>query len=142
MGISIKKGMLWRGEVDNEPGTFARALEPFSRNSTNLQIVVGYSSAKPGGKGTVEIYPVTDEKSKKAAAESGLSAASESACLIIEGDDQPGIIHKMAQAIAAAKINLHFAMCQSVDKKFQAFLGFQNNDDAKLAEQLIKALNL
>ena len=134
--------MLWRGEVDNEPGTFANALEPFARNSTNLQIVVGYSSSKRGGKGTVEIYPVDDDKSKKAATASGLSAASESTCLIVEGEDQPGIIHKIAQAIAKAKINLNFAMCQSVDKKFQAFFGFHSNDDANLAEQIIKELNL
>ncbi|MDR3617505.1 MAG: ACT domain-containing protein [Candidatus Obscuribacterales bacterium] len=141
MGISVKKGMLWRGEIENEPGTFANALEPFAQNSTNLQIVVGYSSSKPGGKGTVEIYPVDDEKSKKAATLSGLSVANESSCLIVEGDDQPGIIHKIAQAIAQAKINLNFAMCQSVDKKFQAFLGFHSNDDANLAEQVIKKLD-
>lgn len=133
--------MLWRGEIENEPGTFANALEPFAQNSTNLQIVVGYSSSKPGGKGTVEIYPVDDEKSKKAATLSGLSVANESSCLIVEGDDQPGIIHKIAQAIAQAKINLNFAMCQSVDKKFQAFLGFHSNDDANLAEQVIKKLD-
>lgn len=133
--------MLWRGEVDNEPGTFANALEPFAKESTNLQIVVGYSSSKPGGKGTVEIYPVEDAKSKKAAAVSGLSIASESSCLIVEGNDQPGIIHKIAQAIAQKKINLNFAMCQSVDKKFQAFFGFHSSADANLAEQIIKELD-
>jgi len=62
--------------------------------------------------------------------------------LIIEGDDQPGIIHKIAQAIAQAKINLNFAMCQSVDKKFQAFFGFHSSDDTKMVEQIIRALNL
>jgi hypothetical protein len=142
VGISVKKGLLWRGEVENEPGAFAGALEPFAQNSTNLQIVVGYSSSKPGGKGTVEIYPVDDEKSKKAATVSGLSVASESSCLIVEGDDQPGIIHKIARAIAQARINLNFAMCQSIDKKFQAFLGFYSSGDANSAEKIIRALNL
>jgi hypothetical protein len=141
VSVSVKKGMLWRGEVDNEPGTFANALKPFAEDSTNLQIVVGYSSSKPDGKGTVEIYPVDNEKSKRAAAVSGLTVASESSCLIVEGDDQPGIIHKIAQAIAQAKINLNFAMCQSVDKKFQAFFGFHSSADANLAEQIIKELD-
>jgi len=140
--VSIKKGLLWRGEVDNEPGTFANALKPFAKEATNLQVVVGYSSTKPGGKGTVEIYPVEDEKSKKAATASGLSAAIESSCLIVEGDDQPGVIYKIAQAIAQAKINLNFAMCQSVDKKFQALFGFHSSAEANTAEQIIRGLNL
>lgn len=142
MTISVKRGTLWRGEVDNEPGTFAKAIEPFARTGVNPKVLVGYSSPRPGAKGTVEICPVDDEKSEAAATSSGLKIASESACLIVEGEDQPGIVHKIAQAVAQAKINMSFAMCQSVDKRFQAFLGFNSSADADSAEQIIKKLTL
>jgi|ERR1700733_6920806 hypothetical protein len=136
MAISVKKGFLWRTDIENKPGTFAKTLEPFAKAGVNLQIVMGYTAA---GKSAVEIFPITDEKGKQAAKDAGLKEAHEIPCLILEGADKAGLAHEVAKTIADAGINLHFAICQSVDGKFQACFGFGNDQDAEKASALIKA---
>ncbi len=140
MAVKIRRGHLWRKEIENTPGMFAAALEPFSKAEQNLQIVMGYAKTTEHTKGAVEIYPVTDAMSKQCAAEGGLKEMTETICLIVEGDDKAGTAYTIAKAIADAGINLHFAMCQSVDKKFQACFGFANDADAEKAEAAISKL--
>jgi hypothetical protein len=136
MAISIKKGFLWRKDIENTPGTFAQTLEPFAKAGVNLQIVMGYTAA---GKGAVEIFPFTDEKGQQAAKEAGLHEAKEVPCLILEGPDKAGLAHDIAKTIADAGVNLHFAICQGVDGKFQGCFGFGNDQDAEKVSALIKA---
>ena len=135
MAITIKKGVIWRKEIENQPGEFAKTLAPFANGGINLQIVMGYTAA---GKGAVEIFPVTDAKGQQAAKDAGMHEAKEVPCLILEGADKAGLAHSVAKTIADAGINLHFAICQSVDGKFQACFGFGNDKDADKASELIK----
>jgi hypothetical protein len=135
MAITIKKGVLWRKEIDHQPGTFAKALEPFAKSGINLQIVMGYSVS---GKGAVEVFPIIDEKSKQAARDAGMTEAHEVPCLVLEGADKAGLAHAIAKSIADAGVNLNFAVCQSVDGKFQACFGFGSEQDAETATALIK----
>jgi hypothetical protein len=138
MAITVKKGILWRREIENQPGTFAKALEPFARGGMNLSIVMGYTSPSSTSKGAVEVFPITDSKSEQAAKEAGLHPASEIPCLVLEGDDKPGLAYSIAKTIADSGINLHFAMCQSVEKRFQACFGFGSDSDASKASESIK----
>ena len=135
MAISIKKGVLWRRDIANKPGTFAQALEPFAKGNINLQIVMGYTA---GGKGAVEVFPVTNAKARSAAQDAGMHEGKEVPCLVLEGTDKAGLAHGIAKAIADAGINLHFAICQSVDGKFQACFGFGSDKEAEKAAEIIK----
>ncbi len=141
MALTVKKGVLWRREIENQPGTFAKALEPFARGGLNLSVVMGYTSPRPENKGVIEVFPITDGKSEQAAKEAGLQAAKEIPCLIVEGDDKAGLAHNIAKAIGEAGINLHFAILQSVEKRFSACFGFGSDRDADKAEELIKKVH-
>jgi hypothetical protein len=141
MAFKIRRGHLWRKEIENKAGTFAQALEPFSKQSLNLQIVMGYAKSSDQSKGAVEIYPVTDERHVQCAEAGGLKRMDEATCLIVEGEDKPGIAYAIAKAIADADINMHFAMCQSVDKQFQACFGFASETDADNAERAISSIS-
>ena len=58
MAITVKKALLWRGEIDNRPGTLANALEPLAQAGADLQLVVAYRY--PGAdKGVLELHPVS-----------------------------------------------------------------------------------
>lgn len=140
MALNVRRGYLWRKEIDNKPGTFAQALEPFSKAGQNLQIVMGYAKGVGQAKGAIEIFPVTDSKAIESAKEAGLQEMTEAVCLIVEGDDRAGIAFELAKVIASLEINLHFAMCQSVDKKFQGCFGFSNEDEANKAQAAIEKL--
>jgi hypothetical protein len=140
MALHVRKGYLWRKELDNQPGTFAQALEPFSKAGQNLQIVMGYAKGIGHAKGAIEIFPVTESKAIESAEAAGLQEMSEATCLIVEGDDKAGIAYEIANAISALEINLHFAMCQSIDKKFQACFGFSTDAEASKAQAAIEKL--
>jgi hypothetical protein len=74
---------------------------------------------------------------KSAAAESGL-VASTTPTLLVEGDNKPGLAHKIAQTIADAGGDLSFFVAQAFGRRYSAVSGFANEEDAKKAATLIK----
>ena len=42
MVISIKKGTLWRTEVENKPGALSSVLAPLVKAGADLKVVMGY----------------------------------------------------------------------------------------------------
>ena len=137
MAITVKKIILWRAEVENKPGALASTLERPAQAGADLKIVMGYRHAAAERKAAIEVFPISGRKAASAAAAAGLSAA-EIPALLVEGDNRPGLGHKVAQAIAAAGINLAFFMGQVIDRKFAAVIGFETEDDARKAAPVIK----
>jgi hypothetical protein len=140
MALSVKKAVLWRREIENRPGTLAESLKPFSKAGVNLQIVMGYTSPSRAGSSALEVFPIADAKAEQVAKEAGLHAGHEVHCLVVEGDDRSGVAYDIANAMASAGINLQFAMCQALNKKFQAVFGFGSDKDAEKASGLISKL--
>jgi hypothetical protein len=132
--LKISKGHMWRSTIEDKPGTFAKALEPFAKAGHNLQIVAGWTPSVGSGKASMEVFPIIDEKAKQCAKEAGLQEMKDLVCLILEGDDSPGLGYKMAKAIADAGVNTRYAMAQGVKGHFAACFGFQNDADAEKAK--------
>jgi len=137
MAVTVKKVTLWRTEVANQPGVLAGVLEPLAGAGTNLRLVMGYAMGD-SGRAAIEVSPVSGKKATAAARAAGL-AASPTACLLVEGDDRPGLGSAMARSIAAAGVNIHFLMAESVGRKFSAIFGFHSDADAAHATKAIKA---
>lgn len=137
MAISIKRIVLWRGEVANQPGTLASALRPLAEAGVNLTVVMGYRYRTDPAKAAIELYPVSGKKATAAAQAAGL-APYEMPTLLVEGDDRPGLGHAIAEAIAGAGINLAFVVAQVIGRKYSAVMAFENEGDLKKAASLIK----
>ncbi len=137
MAVTVKKVTLWRTEVADEPGVLANVLEPLAEAGTNLRLVMGYAMGD-SGRAAIEVSPVSGKKATAAARAAGL-AASPAACLLVEGDDRPGLGASMARGIAAAGVNIHFLMAESLGRKFSAIFGFHSDADAANAAKAIKA---
>lgn len=139
--LKISKGHMWRSKIEDKPGTFAKALEPFAKAGQNLQIVTGWAPSGTEKQGAcMEIFPIADEKSQQCAREAGLQEMKDIVCLIVEGEDHPGLAHKMAKAIADSGVNLRHATCQGVKQHFLACFGFQNDADAEKAKAALAKL--
>src|SRR5216684_7651439 len=82
MAVSVKKAILWRGEVDNHPGMLANTLQPLSEAGADLQVVMAYRY--PGGenKAAIELHPISGKKSVAAAQTAGLAPSSISTLLV------------------------------------------------------------
>jgi hypothetical protein len=138
MAVTVKKVVLWRKEVENRPGTLAATLAPLAQAGANLRVVMGYALPGEARRSVIEVFPVSGGKATAAAGGAGL-AASPIPCLLVEGDDQPGLGARMTRAIAEQGVNLAFLVAETVGRKFSAVLGFENDADAGRATSAIKA---
>jgi hypothetical protein len=137
MPVTVKEISLWRKEVENKRGVLAQTLEPLAKAGANLQVVMGYRYPGDETKAAIELYAVAGKKSAAAAGEAGLTP-SFIPTLLVQGDDKPGLAHKIAQAIADAGVDLSFFVAQAIGRKYAAVIGFTNEADAKKAVGLIK----
>jgi len=138
MTVTVKKVVLWRKEVDNKPGTLAGTLAPLAQAGGNLRVVMGYALPGESRRSVIEVFPVTGKRATAAASAVGL-AASPLPCLLVEGDDQPGLGSRMARAVAEQGVNLAFLVAETVGRRFSAVFGFESDGDAARATQAIKA---
>jgi|GraSoiStandDraft_57_1057295.scaffolds.fasta_scaffold454575_2 hypothetical protein len=141
MAVTVKPITLWRKEINNKPGALAETLEPLATQGADLQVVMGYRYPGHKEKAAIELYPVAGRKLSAAAQAAGLHEGSISA-LLVEGDNQVGLGHAIAQAIAGAGINLDFLVAQVVGRKYSAVLGFESDADMKKAVPLIRKATL
>ncbi len=137
MALTVKRVTLWRTEVANEPGVLAQVLEPLASAGANLRVVMGYVLGD-SGRAAIEVSPVSGKKAMAAASAAGLTA-SPTVCLLVEGDDRPGLGAAIARGIATAGVNIHFVMAASLGRKFSAVFGFHSDADAENAAKAIKA---
>ena len=137
MTVTVKPIKIWRKEVENRPGELAKTLEPLVAAGADFQVLMGYRYPGNESRAALEIYPVTGKKATAAAAAGGLRAA-EFPCLLVEGDNKPGVAQSIAKAIADAEINMSFVVAQSIGKKYAAIFGFENDADTRKATAVIK----
>src|SRR2546425_1140411 len=98
MAVFVKKIALWRGKIEDRPGTLAEVLEPVSASRSDLQVLMGYR--EPGGtQAVVELYPVATKKVATALMGKGLRPAGIPS-LLVTGDNRPGLGHAMARCRA------------------------------------------
>ena len=136
--MAVKKIILWRAEVENRSGALATELEPLAKAGADLQVVMGYRHQGAEGKAAIEVFPISGKKAATAGSAAGLAAA-EIPALLVEGDNKPGLGYRIAQAIAAAGVNMAFFMAQVIGRKFAAVIGFETEDDAKRGMPAIKS---
>jgi hypothetical protein len=138
MAVTIKKAILWRKELENRPGTLAEALKPLADAGVNLQVVMGYAFPGEHEHAAVEVYPINGGKAEQVASEAGLQASLRIACLIVTGDDSPGLGHAIADKLANNGINISFVMVQVTGRQYHGVFGFETQEDADRAIPIIK----
>jgi hypothetical protein len=133
MAITVKRVTLWRADVDNRPGVLASALEPLAAAGASLRLVMGYRFPNTPEHSAIEVFPVSGKKSVAAAQQAGLGEAAHIPCLLVEGDDRPGLGAALARGLADAGVNIAFLMAQVVGRRFSAAIGFDDEDAATRA---------
>jgi len=137
MAVTVKSIKLWRKEVNNRSGELARTLAPLVNAGSDFQVLMGYRFPGNENKAAIELYPVSGRKATAAAEAGGLSAA-EIPCLLVEGDNKPGVAQSIAKAIADAGINMSFVVAQAVGRRYSGVFGFENEGDTRKAAAVIK----
>lgn len=136
MSVTVKRADLWRVETTNRPGALASTLAPFADSGANLDIVMGYAQADKSF-AAIEVFPVRSEKGRRAARTAGLKR-SDFPCVVISGNDRPGLGHTVAVALADAGINLNFCVAQTLGKQYTGLFSFEAASEADLAVRIIR----
>ncbi len=139
MQAMVKNVTIWRKEVDNRPGELAAVLAPLAKAGASLKVLMGYRVPGQEGKAAIEVYPVSGAKAARAAAAAGLTKSSIPA-LYVEGSDRSGLGSALAEALAAAGININFLVMQAVGRKYSAVWGFESPAEARRAAALIRKI--
>ena len=137
MAVTVKSISLWRKEAENKTGLLAQTLEPLAKAGADLSVVMGYRLPGNEAKGAIEVYPVSGRKMTAAATGVGLTDAA-IPTILVEGDNKPGLAHKIAQTVADAGVDLSFFVAQAIGRRYSAVIGFASAADAKRAVSLIK----
>jgi hypothetical protein len=137
MAVSVKAITLWRAEVDNRPGTLARALGPLAESGASLRVAMAYRFPGNESRGAIELFPVSGRKATTAARRAGLSESG-IPTLLVEGDDKAGLGAAIARSLAEAGINVAFLVSQVVGRRYAAVIGFDSPADARKAAPLLR----
>ncbi len=129
MSISVKRVVVWRTVVENQPGTMARALEALSKQM--LELVIGYDGT------AVDIAPVVGRKAIAAARRAGFQPRP-TPMVLVEGANRAGVVLAATRAFGAAGISMDSVVAQAVGKKYRALFGFASDADAKKAAAVAK----
>src|SRR5262249_50198092 len=138
MPLTVKRITLWRREVTNEPGVLASTLEPLATAGADLRVVMGYRLPEETTRATIEIVPVSERRATAAAEEGGF-APFELACLLVEGDNRPGLGAAIGRGLADAGLNIVFLVAQVLGRRFTSVIGFADDGDAATPPKVIKS---
>jgi predicted amino acid-binding ACT domain protein len=138
MAITVKSVKLWVLHGPDRIGFLADALEPLASAGANLRVVMAYCNPGQPARAAIEVFPVSGKRAEAAARAAGLSP-SDTACLLVEGDDRPGLGAALGRAIAQAGVSMSFLIAETVGRKFSAVIGFGSETDAATAAKAAKS---
>jgi hypothetical protein len=137
MPVTVKRMTLWRRDLENRPGTLATVLDPVARAGTDLQVAMGYRIPGQEDRAVIELAPVEGRKATAAAQQAGLQP-SDIPTLVVQGDNRPGLGRDLADEMGRAGINMAFLVALVVGRRYSAVFGFESDDDARQAADIIK----
>jgi hypothetical protein len=138
MAITVKKVQLLRRQLQNRAGSLAESLKPFAEAKVNLQVIMGYVYEKDRKRAEVEVFGPSSRTSSSAATKGGFESTRRIHCLIVQGDDRPGLGYDIARALGSSRINMSFAMMQAIGRRYSGVFGFETGAAATRAVKVIK----
>lgn len=137
MTVKIKRVVLWRTEVPDQPGALDAVLEPLAQAGINLLAVTKQRLPGQSTRASVEILPDAGRRGELAARAAGFSR-SPTPVLLVEGANRPGLAFAVTSAIAWTGIKVRFLFAQVVGARYAALLGFRTDDERRRAAALIR----
>jgi hypothetical protein len=139
MVIHVEKVEVWAGEVRDEPGGAATALEAIAAAGAAVECVISRRQPEKPRTAVLFVTPVKGKKAQAAAREVGLSPAPNVFNLRIQTTWQTDIAVQITRRLEQEGLNLRGLSSMTVEGQFVAYLGFDSDEDVKRAMQALKA---
>lgn len=119
--------------LENRPGTLARVCDALAENKINIYAI----STSDTVDHTVIRMVVSDYRRAQHIFEEHGTLCVEDDVLLIEGDNKPGSLSKIAHKLGDAKINIEYAYCATPPDAKKGLLVLRVNN----AKKALKVLN-
>ncbi len=119
--------------LDNRPGTLARLADALAEAKINIHAI---STSDTVDHSVIRLV-VSDYRKALHLFEAHGTLVVEDDVLMIEADNKPGALAKIAHKLAAAKVNIEYAYCASSSEAKKGLLILRVND----AKKALKVLN-
>src|SRR2546430_1846274 len=120
MSLTVTKADVWAATIEDKPGGLDKVLGALSNAGANLECVIARRDPAKPGTGVAFVTPVKGAAVRKSAKAQGLAPAEKIATLKVEGDDAPGLGHRITGAIADAGVSLRGLSAAVIGRKFVA----------------------
>jgi len=139
MAMKIEKVDVWAGNISDEAGGLAQALEPLAAAGADLSFLFARRRPDFPGSGVVFVSGLRGAKQLKAAQSVGISKAKDVAGLRIQTADKPGLVYRLSAGLAAAGINLRGVFAAPTGRQCALMLAFDSAEDRDRAAKLLRA---
>jgi hypothetical protein len=141
MKLIVNRTDLWTATIDDQAGGAAEKLEPLAKAGANFEFVFARRTPEQPGMGTVFVWPIKGAKLIRAAQEAGFAKSGNIHGLRIEGANEPGLVAKIARALADAGINFRGLSAAALGRKFVSHLALDSPAHAGKAASVLKNLS-
>jgi hypothetical protein len=138
MAAKIEKVEVWSGNIPDQAGGLAGALEPLVKAGADFSFLIARRRAEMPGTGIYFVGGIRGKKQTAAAQANGLVKSDEIGALRIETTDKPGLVQKSAGKLAAAGINLRGVSASVSGSKCVMILAFDGAADRDAAAKILK----
>lgn len=140
MGFKLDRVHVWAGEVADRAGGAATVLSALAQAGANLEYVYTRRQPNKVGTGVLYVAPVTGASQVRAARSAGLAEVHDPVLMRVQGDNQAGLAHRVAQQWALAGISLQGLTMAVLGDKFVGYVAFDTVNDANRAAQILADL--
>src|SRR5262249_38703842 len=140
MGFKMDRVHVWSGQVADEVGGAASKLTHLAQAGANLEYIFTKRLPDKPGSGILYVAPVTGAAQVRAARMAGLSETDYPVVRRIEGDNEAGLGHRLAQQWALAGISLQGLTMAVLGNRFVGYAAFDSVADANRAAQILADL--
>jgi hypothetical protein len=140
MGFKLDRVHVWSGDVEDKAGGAADKLSLLAQAGANLEYVYTRRRADKPGSGVLYVAPITGPTQVRAAKAAGLHETQDPVVMRVEGDNEAGLAHRVAQQWAIANITLQGMSLSVLGKKFVGYVSFDSVEDANRAAQILADL--
>ncbi len=136
MADKIYKVDYFSMQAPNMPGEGARLLKQLQKAKVNLLVFTGFPS---GDASQVDFVPVNSDKFRAAAKKLGLKVGAAKTGFLAQGKDRIGVIAKILDKLAKAKINVTAIDAVAAGKKRYGAIFWVKPADVARAAKTLKA---
>ncbi|HPD16331.1 MAG TPA: amino acid-binding protein [Planctomycetota bacterium] len=140
MALKVSRVDTWAASIVDQPGGLAAKLKALAAAGANLEMVIARRAPEKPGTGVVFVTPIKGAKQAKAAKAAGFAKSKSLHTVRVQGPDKKGMGARMAEAIAAAGVNLRGLSAAAIGKAFVAHVAVDKASDAAKVARALKAL--